>query len=330
MKTILLIAGLGQRYYYDPFLKACETKKLRICIFDPNRFPSEASICIALDVRGVLTGFIDVLEYKSGELMSYRLALQDIDIAWYLREDSTQTGESNLSLENRFSNNESRGAIRSFLSVLKCKWVNRKETVDYLASNKLYQQLIANQTGLLVPATLISNNPESVISFSTPKEGLLLKSIGYIKLDEEDRKFIYSQRFSHNELIESTEAIRRCPIFCQEYVQKFYEHRVMVIGCRVLACRIDSQASEKTKVDWRHYDFENVKHSPVELPFSIQENLLRFMKAIGLQYGAIDLIETPKGEFVFLEVNPSGQWGWIADFARLPIPEAVADMLETL
>ena len=167
-------------------------------------------------------------------------------------------------------------------------------------------------------------------NFSDPEEGLLLKSIGYIKLDEEGRKFLYSQRFSHSEIVESAEAIRRCPIFCQEYVQKLYEYRVMVIGNRVLACRIDSQASEKTKVDWRHYDFENVEHSPVELPLGIQENLLRFMKMIGLQYGAIDLIETPKREFVFLEVNPSGQWGWIADFARLPIPEAVVEMLETL
>ncbi|KKT14313.1 MAG: hypothetical protein UW76_C0023G0006 [Parcubacteria group bacterium GW2011_GWF2_44_8b] len=329
MKTILLIAGLGQRYYYDPFLKACETKDLRICIFDPNRFPSEASISIAFDVCGALTGFIDVLEYRSGELMSSRLLIQDINIAWYLREDSTQVKEGNF-LEDRFSNNESRGAIRSFLSVLRCKWVNRKETIDFLASNKLYQQLIANHVGLLVPATLISNNADSVTNFSDPEEGLLLKSIGYIKLDEEGRKFLYSQRFSHSEIVESAEAIRRCPIFCQEYVQKLYEYRVMVIGNRVLACRIDSQASEKTKVDWRHYDFENVEHSPVELPLGIQENLLRFMKMIGLQYGAIDLIETPKREFVFLEVNPSGQWGWIADFARLPIPEAVVEMLETL
>src|SRR3989344_4748336 len=262
MKTILLIAGLGQRYYYDPFFKACENKDLRICIFDPNLFPSEASISIAFDVCWALTGFIDVLEYRSGELMSSRLLIQDINIAWYLREDSTQVKEGNF-LEDRFSNNESRGAIRSFLSVLRCKWVNRKETIDFLASNKLYQQLIANHVGLLVPATLISNNADSVTNFSDPEEGLLLKSIGYIKLDE---------------------------------------YRVMVIGNRVLACRIDSQASEKTKVDWRHYDFENVEHSPVELPLGIQENLLRFMKMIGLQYGAIDLIETPKREFVFLEV----------------------------
>jgi len=330
MKTILLIAGLGQRYYYDPFLRACETKDLRICIFDPNQFPSKASISIAFDVRGVLTGFVDVLKYKSGELKNYRLCLQDIDIAWYLREDTVQVKEGNVVTEDRFSNNESGGAIRSFLSVLNCKWVNRKETVDFLASNKFYQQSIAYQVGLLTPDTLISNDWESVVHFSDPTEGVLLKSIGYIKLDDEGRKFLYSQRFSHEEIIESEKAIRRCPVFCQEYVQKLCEHRVMVIGNRVLACRIDSQASEKTRVDWRHYDFENVKHTSVELPMIVQENLLRFMREVGLQYGAIDLIETPKGEFVFLEINPSGQWGWIADFANLPIPEAVAEMLETL
>ena len=54
------------------------------------------------------------------------------------------------------------------------------------------------------------------------------------------------------------------------------------------------------------------------------------MEGVDLRYGAIDLIETPDGEFVFLEVNPSGQWGWIADLGGLPIPEAVADMLETM
>jgi glutathione synthase/RimK-type ligase-like ATP-grasp enzyme len=104
----------------------------------------------------------------------------------------------------------------------------------------------------------------------------------------------------------------------------------MVIGNRILSCRIDSQASEATKVDWRHYDFKNVEHLQIELPDEVRKKLHRFMNAIGLKYGAIDLIETPNGDFIFLEVNPSGQWGWIADFAGLPIPEAVAEMLEAL
>ena len=136
--------------------------------------------------------------------------------------------------------------------------------------------------------------------------------------------------FSKAEIKRGSKSIRLCPVFSQQYINKRYEYRVMVIGKKVLSCRIDSQASQMTKIDWRHYDFKNVEHKQVELPKDVQEKLLNFMQKIGLNYGAIDFIETPKGEFVFLEVNPSGQWGWITSLAGLKIPEAVAEMLEFL
>lgn len=41
----------------------------------------------------------------------------------------------------------------------------------------------------------------------------------------------------------------------------------------------------------------------------------------------LDLVLTPDGRYVFLEVNPSGQYGWIQDLVGLPIDEAVADLL---
>ncbi len=102
----------------------------------------------------------------------------------------------------------------------------------------------------------------------------------------------------------------------------------MVIGSQILSCRIDSQASSKTIIDWRHYDITNVEHKHVDLPEDIQNKLQNFMKMIDLRYGAIDLIETPEHNFIFLEINPSGQWEWIANLTGLPIPEAVAKMLE--
>lgn len=104
----------------------------------------------------------------------------------------------------------------------------------------------------------------------------------------------------------------------------------MVIGSQVLACRIDSQASEKTKIDWRHYDFDLVEHVNVQLPMEIKIRLLNFMKDVGLRYGAIDMIERPDGNFVFLEVNPSGQWGWITNIAKVPVVEAVVSMLKEI
>lgn len=333
MRTVLIVADRTEEYYYGPFIKACEKKDLRICILDLTRFPTEADFSIYLSDAEGITGHIGVLEYGTDGYKNVQLPVTDTDIAWYLREGGNRPARrsnSSPSLEQRFSENELRVALRSFLTVLDCKWVNRKETVELIASNKLYQQLIARRCGLSTPRTLVSNDPERVVSFSDPNCGLLLKSLGYIRLDDDEKCALYSERFSHDELMGSDAAIHACPIFAQEYVEKRYEHRVMVIGSRVLSCRIDSQASELTKVDWRHYDFDNVEHVQVELPLDIQQNLLHFMAEIDLRYGAIDLIEMPDGKFVFLEVNPSGQWGWIADIAGLPITEAAADMLESL
>ena len=330
MKNILIVASMSERYYYDPFLKACENTNLRLFVLDPSRFPSETVVSFSLGNNAKLSGFIEVLDLSGSCPQKVCLSVSDIDIAWYLREGPARTAVEESSLEERFIRNESRGTLRSFFSTLTCTWINHPETIDRIASNKLYQQQVAHQVGLVTPMTFLSNDPESVMNFSSQKKGLLLKSIGYIKLDEEGQYFLYSQRISHEEIKQSKPAIRRCPVFSQEYVEKRYEHRVMVVGNRVLSCRIDSQASEATKVDWRHYDFGKVEHLQVKLPNKIEKQLCQFMDAIGLKYGAIDLIETPNGDFVFLEVNPSGQWGWISDLAGLPIPEAVADMLEAL
>ena len=290
----------------------------------------QSMISLAVDKNGKISGFIDVVKYCSGKTKEVRLHISDIDVSWYLREGLVYKSDKEETIESRFIENESRKAFFSLLSVLSCKWVNRKETIDYLSSNKFYQQIVARKCGLSISRTLISNDYKSVVKFSDPKEGLLIKSIGQVRLDDNGKYFLYSQKFSHKELTESKDAIASCPVFSQEYVEKLYEHRVMVIGKKVLCCRIDSQASEMTRIDWRHYDFKNVEHIKIELPKKVQKSLLMLMRELGLQYGAIDLIETKDNDFVFLEINPSGQWEWISKFAGLSISEAVADMLASI
>ncbi len=51
------------------------------------------------------------------------------------------------------------------------------------------------------------------------------------------------------------------------------------------------------------------------------------MKIFGLVYGAFDFIVTPDGRYVFLEVNPSGQYMWIECATGLEITAALADAL---
>ena len=95
----------------------------------------------------------------------------------------------------------------------------------------------------------------------------------------------------------------------------------------MLAAAIDSQATNRTRVDWRRYDLGHTPHRAIQLPPSIEGKLVALCRGLGLSYGAIDLIVTPEGEHVFLELNPAGQWHWIEQLTGLPISDAIADEL---
>ena len=51
------------------------------------------------------------------------------------------------------------------------------------------------------------------------------------------------------------------------------------------------------------------------------------MQVLRLYYGAADLIEDVDGEYVFLEINPSGQFLFVEADTELPISAAWARLL---
>ena len=44
-------------------------------------------------------------------------------------------------------------------------------------------------------------------------------------------------------------------------------------------------------------------------------------------FGAFDLIQTPLEEYVFLELNPTGEWGMLERDLGYPISNAIAEAL---
>jgi glutathione synthase/RimK-type ligase-like ATP-grasp enzyme len=125
------------------------------------------------------------------------------------------------------------------------------------------------------------------------------------------------------------QAIRYAPVVFQEEVPKKLELRVTVVAAKVFPAAIQSQKSRLLRHDWRHYDdFGESKYYSVHtLPDKIEGLCVRLVEALGLCFGAIDLILTPEDEYVFLEVNPNGQWLWIENFTGLPIGDAISDLL---
>jgi hypothetical protein len=51
------------------------------------------------------------------------------------------------------------------------------------------------------------------------------------------------------------------------------------------------------------------------------------MDSFGLNFASLDMIVTPDGEFVFLELNPNGQWLWLEFELGLPLVASMADLL---
>ncbi|OHA33042.1 MAG: hypothetical protein A2928_00645 [Candidatus Taylorbacteria bacterium RIFCSPLOWO2_01_FULL_45_15b] len=330
MIRALIISSLSERYYYDAFVKACRETDIKVGILDPEHFIKENhSVDIHLQ-GGLPEGTIEVVELGNDTNSTTSIDISAIKVAWHLRVNRLLRVSQIRNIEKRFKWSETLLALNSVCNVLPCKWINTIESIERLGGNKLLQQVRAAQVGLNTPDTIISNSPEAVTRFSAKNDGhLLLKSMGNVKLDRDGTMALYSEIFRSDELGESADAIRICPVYAQEYIPKRYEYRVMFIGDEIHACRINSQASKKTIIDWRHYDFDNVEHIEAELPTEVLVRLTAFMRSVDLSYGAIDMIETPSGEFVFLEVNPSGQWEWIAELGKLPIADSVARMIKS-
>ena len=52
------------------------------------------------------------------------------------------------------------------------------------------------------------------------------------------------------------------------------------------------------------------------------------MSLLGLAFAAIDLIVDEHDCCYFLEINPTGQWGWIEKALKMPITDAILDRLQ--
>jgi hypothetical protein len=102
--------------------------------------------------------------------------------------------------------------------------------------------------------------------------------------------------------------------------------RVTLVGSKCFAVRIDSQSHEQTRVDYRRAPDLN-SYEPITLSAEATDRLQQFLRRCDLEYGAFDLIATPAGELVFLELNPVGQWLWLQHRTGLDISGAIAELL---
>ena len=190
--------------------------------------------------------------------------------------------------------------------------------------NKCDQLAIVDTFGLQIPATLITNDPTTAKDFVKKHKAVAIKSVaGYGRQVEGGFYTVYTNIVT-KDILDQFESVRLAPVCLQEYVDKEFELRVTVVGQEVFGCRIDSQDTKKTRVDWRRYD-RTTPYSVYTINQELSGRLIAIMKHYDIRFAAFDLIVTSDGRIVFLEMNPSPQFLWIEELTGMPITDAIID-----
>lgn len=207
-------------------------------------------------------------------------------------------------------------------------WMNKIETDHGVSNDKLLQLSAASAAGLTVPRSIFTNDADSIRSFFESCNGnLIVKLHGSLsKSMEGNTAFFPTTRLQPKDL-DRLDQLAYCPMIFQEYISKAYELRVAYIDGDFYTGKIPYPGDEAT--DWRAIRNGKIVWEHYELPQSICKKITAMMQQLDLTFGAIDLIKNKAGEYVFLEVNPQGEWGMLQKYLDYPIGETIAQKLIT-
>ncbi|MBX3710603.1 MAG: hypothetical protein KF800_01355 [Lysobacter sp.] len=328
MKNDILIVTHSGDLHADLVVERLHARGARPFRLDLDRFPAQ----YRLDIRqcdGATGGSLHHIPSQ------FDIPLARIGAVWTRKSgDFRFLSDDELGPQERaFATAETHHILTGTLLSLDAYWMNHP-MASQSAMWKGEQLRRASRLGFRVPPSLATNDADAVRRFRADVGGDIIfkplssPSLGADEVDAADRIVPNLAATlvtdAHDAMLDS---VREIPGFFQQYVAKRHEIRVTVIDDRVFAARIDSQGDDRTRIDYRDFSAE-IEYRAEQLPAGVERMCREFVHAYGLRFGAIDLICTPEGEYVFLENNPAGQFLFVEQLVpALRMLDAVADCL---
>lgn len=288
-------------------LKHMGTRDVRL--LDLSNFPTRLSMTMRI---GAAAGDF-ALTFEDDA----RVPMSEVTAVWWRRPQMFVLPAGMTPAYRQFAMSEAATAFQGLWQASHALWVN-DVVRDAAASHKPWQLELARRVGLHIPETLMTNDPEAARAFwASQPQGTVYKAFSATHYAWRETRLLRQDEWR------LADAIRWAPVIFQAYVPATHDLRVTVVGQQLFAAAARTEDAEYP-VDVR---FNHVQYQPHPLPPEVERKLLAFMTKLGLEYGAIDLRLTPDGEYIFLEVNPAGQFLYIEHATGLPISLALASHL---
>ena len=318
---MILILTNSSDGHSDVVTDSLRSKGIKFVRFDTDTFPLKV---------GTALHFSNSTEKSYLQVGQDRLDLARVCCVWYRRPVPPSLSEIDDVENRKFATSESSHVLKALWHLLgHCFWVNPYESTG-IAEYKPYQLSVARKIGLRIPRTLMTNDPAEALAFFDHCDGnVVYKTFTPSFRENKDGRplGIYTTRVRREDIESRALAIRLAPCIFQEYVPKSIELRVTVMGQAIFTAQIDSQKSARARDDWRRYDCDRSLYKPYELPAKVENKIRELMSQLHLVFGCIDLIVTPDQDFVFLEINPNGQWYWVEMLTGMRMLESFTNLL---
>lgn len=264
--------------------------------------------------------------------------ISDIDAIWYRRwidfgafDDIEFKDDPTL-----FSqvNSYRRKEFNSLSNALKIKIRNKKSlghgAYGKSGKSKFEQSLIAQEIGIKIPDTIITDNKKDLIKFVEKNGGSVItkgiNNLGSFTINK-DLYSTYTTVVSRDNMDYIPDSF--FPSMFQQKLEKTVELRVFYLHGEFNTMAIFSQNDSQTSVDFRKYNYKKPNRKvPYTLPTDIERKLKLLMEELHLDTGSIDvIISKDTQEFYFLEVNPAGQFGMVSYPCNFNLEKKIAQFL---
>ncbi len=193
---------------------------------------------------------------------------------------------------------------------------------------KLVQLQEALAAGLTVPPTLCSNDPGRIRAFLDRYAGRAIYKPFYPAQwrKQEGSALTFTSTVCRNDLPED-EVLRLTPGIFQQRIAKRHELRLTYMGDLLVAAKLLSQEIPRARLDWK-LAFADLRVLPAEIPAEVDRACRRLLRRLGIVFACLDMIVTPEGDHVFVEVNEMGQFLWLEELnADLRLLDPFCEML---
>jgi len=254
-----------------------------------------------------------------------KLLLQDIDVVWYRKFRFLQSFQKDEPDLKKYMKSEFLVLSKIIFKLLsKKKWLFDRSKM----ASKIEILEKAIECGLTIPKSAIISSKKALEQFEIAHgSNIISKAMKEGDHIVDKHKFHYSMftiRIDDLDKVPNSFS----PSYIQRYAEKEFELRCFYLNKKIWSMAIFSQNNEKTKLDFRNYDREVPNRTePYILPKEIHKKVIDLMESLGLNTGSIDFIKEKNGDYVFLEVNPSGQFSMTAFPCNYPLHEEVSNYL---